>query len=200
MDGAEPPAPDPDRFLVTRARRGDQAAFASLVRAHQDRVYGVCLRVCGHEADARDAAQDAIVAAWRRLETFRGEARFSSWLSRIAVRAALDVMRAGRRRPVSADPLEDQRLLAVAAPEGDGTERAARAAAVRAALAALDEPFRSAVLLADVLGRPYDEIAATLGVALGTVKSRVARGRAMLATALEPERPVVRPPSKDPTT
>jgi RNA polymerase sigma-70 factor (ECF subfamily) len=178
---------------VARAAAGDQEAFGALIRTHQDMIYGTALRILGSEADARDAAQEAVIAAWQRLGTYRGDAPVGAWLRRIAANAALDLHRARRRRAVPFDP-QDAPAARMTAAAGDPHDERVRAQAVRAAIDALDEPFRAALLLADVAGLPYEDIAAELGVAVGTVKSRVARGRMSLATMLEPERPTVRPP------
>lgn len=172
---------EPDLLLVRRARAGEQRAFELLVRRHQDRVYSVALGVVRHPADAEDIAQETFIAVLRHLDTFQEGAAFTTWLHRIALRKAYDHLR--RRVPEPLDPGG----LAMAQQEGrdpDPHGTALARSAILEAIAALDEPFRDAVLLVDVAGLGVEEAAAVLGVAGGTVKSRVFRGRAALAREL----------------
>jgi RNA polymerase sigma-70 factor (ECF subfamily) len=167
---------DADEILVRRAQRGDRYAFERLVEGHQHRLYTLAARVLGSREDADDAVQEALVRAWLALPRFRGDARFSTWLYRIVVNAAHDV-RAKRR----AVPVEDPPDLA------DPRDRFAEqelSGELQRALDALDESYRVAVVLYDVLGCSYAEIAEMTGVAEGTVKSRIFRGRSELAARL----------------
>jgi len=177
------PAAD-DRELVRAAQAGDRRALDQLLRRHYDRVYAVCRRVLGRDADAADAAQDAMIAAVRGLPRFDGQAAFSTWLHRVATNTCLDHLRRARRRPVSAVEIDDRHAL----PEADtgpafDTSLVDRMV-IDAALADLPEEFRLAVVLRDVADLDYADIALVLGVPIGTVRSRIARGRAALARRL----------------
>src|SRR5439155_13018346 len=96
-----------DSELIERHLRGDSAAFSSLVRRHERRVYNLCYRMLGREEDARDAAQDAFLTTLRRLSSFRGEAQFSTWLHRVTVNACYDVLRRKKREPLLEAPREE---------------------------------------------------------------------------------------------
>jgi RNA polymerase sigma-70 factor (ECF subfamily) len=167
---------DNERDLLARSRRGDLDAFERLVRAHQDRVYGLAYRITGNHEDANDAAQDAFVKAFQALRQFREDAAFSTWLHRVATNAALDLV---RRRPASppADlPLD---LAAPGGPEDDAHRHEVQRR-VYAALGRLPAEFRVAVVLRDLQGLAYDEIARVLRVPIGTVRSRISRAREAL--------------------
>jgi RNA polymerase sigma-70 factor (ECF subfamily) len=174
-----------DMALVAAAQQGDRAALEHLIRRHHERVVAICRRITGNESDALDAAQDAMIAVVRGLARFDGRSSVSTWMYRIATNASLDELRRRRRRP----------LTVVRDPERADHEHAdphsarpidlvADRAEVEAALLAVPEEFRIPVVLRDVADLEYSDIAETLGVPVGTVKSRIARGRAMLARAL----------------
>lgn len=186
------PAPSgpPDEELLERAAAGDQASFSDLVRRHEDRVFGIALRITGDRADALDATQDTFVSVFRQAGTFRAEAAFTTWLYRVTVNACRDLLRKRRRLP---EPVEE---LPERTRPGIGTEEVVglRMDLARA-LAELPEEYRDAVLMHDLGALPYEEIAAITGVALGTVKSRISRGRRRLAVLLE--QPGAAPASKD---
>jgi RNA polymerase sigma-70 factor (ECF subfamily) len=179
------PAATDDDELVAAAQAGDARALEDLLRRHYDRVHAVCRRIAGATRDADDAAQEAMLGIVRGLPRFDRRARFSTWAYRIATNAALDELRRRKRRPAlhvvaddapahdPADPVAERHL-------GGVVERAA----IDAALDALPEDFRTAVVLRDVADLDYAEIAEALGVPVGTVKSRIARGRSQLADAL----------------
>lgn len=186
-----------DETLVARFVDGDQAAFDALVDRYERRVFGICYRYFGNTADAEEAAQDAFVALYRRAHTFRGDAKLSTWLYRVARNACNDLARKQARRPQPA--ATDPEALGSATPADDVLERRELALVLQQALAALDEPYRSAVVAHTVQGVPYHEIAAAQGVAVGTVKSRVHRGHARLAALLGDADVPAREPS-DPTT
>jgi RNA polymerase sigma-70 factor (ECF subfamily) len=177
---------------VARAAAGDAAAFETLVGRHERRVYRLACRLTGSEADAQDVLQDAFLAAYRGLASFRGASRFSTWLYRITTNAALMHRRARKRRPT--EPLEEflprfdengqhgpeaaELLLARRADEIlDGKLLAAKA---RAALERLPDLYREAFVLRDLEELDTSEVAELLGVDPGTVRQRVHRARLML--------------------
>jgi len=173
-----------DEELLAAHLRGDRDAFGQLVGRHERRVYGICLRMLGNREDAQDAAQEAFLSALRRASSFRQEAAFSTWLYRIAVNAATDqARRRGRTRTTPLEP-EDAGVPAPAGGHSDPGEDVATAVTVQAALTKVPEEFRAAVVLCDLLRLPYAEAASVLGVPVGTVKSRVYRGRLALADEL----------------
>jgi RNA polymerase sigma-70 factor, ECF subfamily len=170
-----------DEALLAAHLRGDPEAFGQLVARHERRVYGLCLRILGNREDAEDAAQEAFLAALRKAASFRRAAAFSTWLYRIAVNAATDqARRRGRGRLADLDP--EDAGLAVA--PGELGEEVAAAVTVQTALARVPEEFRVAVVLCDLYRLPYADAAQILEVPVGTVKSRVFRGRAALAECL----------------
>ena len=185
-----------DEVLLAAHLRGDPAAFGQLVARHERRIYGLCLRILGNREDAEDAAQEAFVAALRKASSFRRAAAFSTWLYRIAVNAATDqARRRGRARLADLDP-EDAGLAVDRG--GELGEVVAAAVTVQTALAQVPEEFRVAVVLCDLYRLPYADAAQVLEVPVGTVKSRVFRGRAALAERLAsnpeatPDRPSLR--------
>jgi RNA polymerase sigma-70 factor (ECF subfamily) len=176
--------PEPDARLVRRFREGDAGAFETLVERHGGRVYNLCLRMLGDPDEAADASQDTFVAALRKLHTFRGDAAFTTWLHRVTVNTCYDALRRARRRPLLQIVGEDDERPEAAAPVEDHAERIALSLDVSSALLGIAEEFRVAVVLADVEDLPYEEIARILEIPVGTVKSRVFRGRAALGRAL----------------
>ncbi len=184
MPGTDDPRGD-DRQLVAAAQAGDRRALETLLARHYDRVHAVCRRIAGSSRDADDAAQEAMISIVRGLPRFDGRAQFSTWVYRIATNAALDELRRRRRRPALA-PVDDEGQPAdLVDPLAERTvEASVDRLSIDAALAALPEDFRVAVVLRDVGDLDYAEIAEALGVPVGTVKSRIARGRSQLAAAL----------------
>lgn len=171
--------------LVRAAAGGDEDAFAQLVALHEKKVYNLALRMCGDPEDAWDAAQEAFLSAWRGLPSFRGEAGFSTWLYRLASNAAIDQLRRNRRQreEASLDAGEmdtpDQSPGPQEAAEGSELQRA-----VADGLASLSEDHRRILLLREYQELSYDEIAQTLDMDLGTVKSRISRARRALRKIL----------------
>lgn len=182
----------PDRELAARAARGDDDAFAELVRRHERRVYNLALRMLGRPEDARDASQDAFVSCYRNLARFRGDAAFSTWLHRIAINACYDALR--RRREVLG--LDEAPEPPPAADHGDAVTTSVD---VRRALLAVPEEFRTVLVLHDIQDLGYDEIARILQVPIGTVKSRLHRARVALGRAMAGEPPAPSGPSKGET-
>jgi RNA polymerase sigma-70 factor (ECF subfamily) len=165
-----------DRDLMAQHCAGDPEAFGELFRRHRDRMWAVALRTTSNRELAADCLQEAFIAAFRRAESYRGDAAVTTWLHRIVVNACLDRLR--RERPVTALPEHDL------PDRHDATGQAETRLDVREALARLPEGQRMALVLVDMHGLPVAEAAAVLEVAEGTVKSRCARGRAALAAML----------------
>jgi RNA polymerase sigma-70 factor (ECF subfamily) len=171
--------------LIERSQRGDLDAFNALVLAYQGQVYSVCLRMLGSPQPAEDATQETFIAAFRAVSRFRGGS-LRAWLLRIAANACYDELRRRRSRPqVSLEPRagEERPAAELAAPDEPLEERAEQqelARCIQRGLASLPADQRLAVILRDVQGLAYDEVAEATGVSLGTVKSRISRGRAAL--------------------
>jgi RNA polymerase sigma-70 factor (ECF subfamily) len=166
-----------DRALVRRFQGGDRHAFVELMERHERRVYNLAYRMLGRTEDARDAAQDAFLSCYRNLERFRGDSSFGTWLYRIATNACYDAL---RKRPlsVSMDALTSE------PPAADHADRAVAAADVHRALQAVPPEFRSVLVLFELQDLSVGDIAEALGIPVGTVKSRLHRGRAALGRAL----------------
>jgi RNA polymerase sigma-70 factor (ECF subfamily) len=160
------------------------AAFDALLVGRLDRCYRLAWSILANDADAADATQDALMAAVRGLPRFDGQASFSTWVYRVATNTCLDHLRRRRRRPAVAfdDHGDDVEHRSVPAPAFDVA--VADRLAIDQALALLPEEFRVAVVLRDVADLDYAEIAGALGIPIGTVRSRIARGRAALARQL----------------
>lgn len=195
----------PDDELVAAARGGDAAAMDQLLRRHYGRVHAVCRRIAGSTRDADDAAQEAMIRVVRNLDTFDGRSAFGTWVYRIATNTALDELRKRKRRPQLHVVNDDDDLRVANEPVDPLAHRHVESVADRitidAALAALPDEFKAAVVLRDVGDLDYAEIAAALDLPIGTVKSRIARGRRLLIEKLgNREGPGERPNSDPPTT
>ena len=168
--------------LAQRAIGGDRVALEELLAAVYDRAYPLAHRLLGDRSDAEDATQEALLAVVRGLPRFDGRSAFTTWSYRVATNACLDELRRRRRRPVTVELDVD-----VAAGPTSGAEEAVdRRDELRLALASLPEAFRVAVVLRDLCDLDYAEIGEILDVPAGTVRSRIARGRAALADRLRP--------------
>jgi RNA polymerase sigma-70 factor (ECF subfamily) len=178
-------ASETDEQLVRRFQDGSSDAFEILVERHGQRVYNLCLRILGDAEEAADASQDTFLAALRKLSTFRGDAAFTTWLHRVAVNACYDSLRKKRRRPLLQLATEEgDERPEPSAPTLDHAEGVVFSVDVANALREVPEEFRVALVLADMQDLPYEQIASMLEIPLGTVKSRVFRGRAALGHAL----------------
>jgi RNA polymerase sigma-70 factor (ECF subfamily) len=173
-----------DDALARRAAAGDNDALDALLRRHTALLHGVCRRILGNPDDAFDATQEALLAIARKIGSFDGRAKFSTWAYRVATNAALDEARRRGRRPIPTEDLPEQ--SAGHGPlHGSGTESGiVDRLDVDAALAQLTPEYRAAVALRDLVGMDYAEIADVLGIPPGTVRSRISRGRAALADLL----------------
>lgn len=168
-------------MLVARAQQGDARAFEVVYHRTVDRVFAVCLRMCADRDEAMERVQDAYVRAWEHLSSFRGDSLFTTWLHRLAVNQVLESRRSQRRREARefTDPeLERYAHAAVAAMPGTRVD-------LERAIARLPHRAREVLVLRDVQGYTYDEIARMTGVALGTVKAQIHRARALVQEALE---------------
>jgi RNA polymerase sigma-70 factor (ECF subfamily) len=182
-----------DLELATAAADGDRAALDQLLRRHVDRIFAICRRVLGNTEDAHDATQEALIAVTRGINRFDGRSQFTTWLYRVATNAALDEARRRGRRPVPVAQIVERpdqgRGLADAVTDRIVVERA---------LALVAPEFRAAIALRDLLGMDYAEIAKVLRIPAGTVRSRIARGRAAMAQQLGNQSdPIRRPTGED---
>lgn len=193
--GAEAQGQAVDAALVEEALRGRLDAFNQLVARHQDHLFATVYRLVPDRDQAADAVQEAFFSAYRNLQSFRGGS-VRSWLGRIAVNAAMDMQRAKRRRPVQPYPeFEDESWQPPAEPDAEPERQAIAVERSKAIAAALDRlPFeqRNCIVLFDVDGYDYAEIAAIMKVSVGTVKSRIHRGRLVLRNALTADRELFR--------
>ncbi|MDF5756153.1 RNA polymerase sigma factor SigM [Spongiactinospora sp. TRM90649] len=171
-----------DAELLTGHINGDPHAFSEIVKRHRDRMWAVALRTLGDPDEAADAVQDAFVSAYRKAESFRGEAAVTTWLHRIVVNACLDRMRRKSIRPVADDELIEAAERDTPLPDQTGEREVSME--VTAALRVLPADQRAALVLVDMMGYSVEDAAAVLQVPSGTVKSRCARGRAKLAPIL----------------
>ena len=177
------------QLLIERARAGDARAFEDLARREERALYRHALRIVGTTSDAEDIVQDALFSAWRSIASFQGLS-FRAWLFRIATNRALDQLRSRKRRPeLPLDPPDDDEVTWAepVAPGPDLTQLAGdreALTAVEAALEALPAEQRTALLLRDVEGFAYEEIAVITSVEIGTVKSRIHRGRLAVRNTL----------------
>ncbi|NJL94336.1 MAG: sigma-70 family RNA polymerase sigma factor [Anaerolineae bacterium] len=179
---------DEQTYLLA-AQQGDVNAFNHLVLGYQDRVYNLTYRIMNDPASAEDLAQEAFITAFRKLDQFQG-GNFGAWLLRIATNLCYDELRRRKRRP--ADSLEDSevdedadaRLVSNDPPPEAQAERAALASAIEDCFSQLPDEYRLVVILSDVQEYAYEEIASTVNISVGTVKSRISRARARLRDCL----------------
>lgn len=173
--------------LVRRAAGGDEDAFGELVELYQNKVYSLALRMCGSPEDAGDVAQEAFLAAWRGLPSFRGDAEFATWLYRLTSNAAIDYLRRTKHQRGEAS-LDDDTLRLTIRDSAPSPQKKAEGMELRQAVAAgmdrLHEGHRQALVLRELQELSYEEIAQVLDVDLGTVKSRISRARKALRKIL----------------
>jgi RNA polymerase sigma-70 factor (ECF subfamily) len=195
VSGGKGPEPD-DSELIRRFQDGNDQAFGTIMARHERRVYNLAYRMLGNTEDARDATQDAFLSCFRHLSGFRGDSAFSTWLHRIAVNACFDALRR-RRDTTSLDerPIEP-------APSPDHADRTGSAIDIQRALSSVPPDFRVVVVMHEIQDMPLEDIASILDVPVGTVKSRLHRGRVALGRALSAHAPgepnTVQAPSKPP--
>jgi RNA polymerase sigma-70 factor (ECF subfamily) len=183
-------APQDEAELIDRSRNGDLEAFNAIVARYQDRVFNLCFQMLGHRQAAEDAAQEAFISAYRAVARVRGD-NIRAWLFRIASNVCIDEIRRRKRQPASsldAARSDDERPLDVpdAAPGPETLAlRSELAASLRSELLLLPDDQRLAIILCDIEGLDYHEIAAAMNCSLGTVKSRISRGRSRLREHLQ---------------
>ncbi len=170
------PLPSSETELVVRATRGDGEAFAALVEPYQKRLYNLAFRMTGHREEAADIVQDSLLRAYTSLKSFHAQAAFGTWLYKVATNVCLDALRRRKRQPeISAKP--------PAGGEGQGEDPSPaweRRQSIQKAVTGLPPELRAAVVLRDIQGFAYEEIAAILGLTPENVKTRIHRGRALL--------------------
>lgn len=176
-----------ERDLIHRAIKGDGQAFSDLMSAQEGRMYAVALRMCGNHEDAQDCLQEAMLRVYRAVSGFKGQSSFSTWVYRITMNTCLDELRRNKRRKASS---LDEKLETGWAPTDDldtpehHALRSEQRRTLDRAIHELPEDMRSAVVLRDIQACSYDEIADILGTNVGTIKSRISRGRARLREIL----------------
>lgn len=179
--------------LILKAQQGDEDAFAQLLDIHQGKVYGLTLRLTGSPEDAMELTQETFFNAWRGLPSFHRDSKFSTWLYRLATNVTIDFLRKEKRRrnlavsSLSVEDEDDQRVLDVPdhrfTPQSEA-ERRELQEAVHRGLTRLSEEHRQVLVLRELNGLSYGEIAQTLGIEEGTVKSRISRARLALRKIL----------------
>jgi RNA polymerase sigma-70 factor (ECF subfamily) len=172
---------DADAALVERYLRGEVGAFDELMRAHEDRVFGICLRMLRDRDAALDATQETFITVFRKADRFAGRAAFSTWLYRVAVNTCYDQSRRHKRHRAEPLPEGNDPVDTSAADEFGAVDVRQD---IQEAVAELPPEYRAAVVLADLEGLSMQQVADALSVPVGTVKSRVFRGRKILAAAL----------------
>ena len=174
-----------EQELVRAAQRGNEGAFEELALRYEKQMYRLALRMCGREEDAWEIYQEALLAAWRGLGRFRGESALATWLYRLTSNAAIDYLRRqNRQRGLEAVSLDDEEAFVPTADPAPSPQRSAELSELRdqlqAGLLSLGEEQRQVLLLRELQGLSYEEISRALELDLGTVKSRIARGREKL--------------------
>lgn len=170
-----------DGELLALCRQGYETAFGELVGRYRNRLWSICFRVTGNREDAEEAVQDTLTSAWQNLHKFRGDAKVSTWLYRIAANASLAIVR--KRKDAVADDFD---VIELEDPAPMTADRVADVDAVRRALAELPEDFRVAIVLREFAELSYADIAEHQGIPVATVKTRINRARKQLITLLAP--------------
>lgn len=176
-----------EKELIARLQARDETAFEELIRLYEKKIYALCVRMCGNAEDAEEAAQDTFLALWRGIDRFRQESALSTWIYRLASNACIDLMRR-RRKSEGSVSLDDEALFLDAADPApqppQALEQREAQRLLQEGLMSLPAEYRSILLLREVEGLTYSEISETLELELGTVKSRISRGRTLLRNFL----------------
>lgn len=173
---------DEDLGLINKFKAGEMEGFEMLVRKYHNRIINIANSLSGNTADAEDIAQEAFLKVYHNLKDFRNQARFSSWLYRITLNAAYDHLRKNKHKTTSLDELDYSRI-----PDNKNSEDILAKETLKKALDKIPFNFRSALILKEIEGLSYEEIAQTLKIRLGTVESRIFRARRMLKNLLTPK-------------
>jgi RNA polymerase sigma-70 factor (ECF subfamily) len=179
MNVAEKPAANSEEILVERARQADTRAFEALYRAHSGKVYGLCLRMTGNRAEAEDCAQEAFIQAWKKLDRFRGDSSFGTWMHRVAVNVVLGRMRSARREHDRMEAVNDVH------PPRESIGDSGSVQDLEAALNQLPSGARHVFVLHAVYGYSHEETGAMLDIAAGTSKAQLHRAKRLLQQQLE---------------
>lgn len=195
--------------IIARAKEGDITAFEALITTYEKKIYGICLRMMGNEQDAYDAAQEVCVKIWRQIGSFEGNAKFSTWVYRIATNQCLDHLRKRKNKDeislFQTNTHTDEEWM-IDVPSTDMTteeqmDQKALGAVIQQGLDELKVEYKEMIVLRDVMGNSYEEISQILDVSVGTVKSRLSRARNALKKILmqnkEPYCSFFRPNSRD---
>ena len=192
---------DDEKSLIARAQKGDQEAFAALMEANQGRIYNLTLRMTGNPEDAAELSQEAFFNAWRGISKFQGDSSFATWLYRLATNVCIDYLRKQkRRRQVESEVSLDDEEASWTEPADWSQdpqrqlERSELGRALERGLRALPEQQRQILVLRELSGLSYQEIAEKLDLDLGTVKSRIARARLALRKILSADGNFFSPP------
>lgn len=184
-----------EKTLVEQAKQGSKEAFSQLVERNHKKIYNLAYRMTGNGEDALDVSQEAFIKAWQALPNFKGESAFSTWLYRLASNTAIDLLRKENRKPktsLTSDFLEDEEGTETQIPDErfspeKALEQKELSRAVETGLGLLSDQHRQVLVMRELSGLSYQEIATTLELDLGTVKSRIARGRGILKKFLQKE-------------
>ena len=179
-----PEQPITDEQLVWRVKRGDTKAFEELYRRHTGKIYGLCLRLAGNRTLAQECTQDAFVKAWEKIEGFRGDSAFSSWLYRIATNVVLGAHRSRKRREAQLHQVDDEDPYEHVADREDKPDLRMD---LEQAIAELPAGARTVFMLHDVEGLLHEEISKQTGIAVGTSKAQLHRARKLLREKLDNE-------------
>lgn len=177
---------DEENSLIDRAIKGDDGAFTLLMQKHEGRMYSLSLRMCSNPDDAMDCVQNAMLRIYKSLSSFKRQSAFSTWIYRITMNSCLDELRRKKSRSaVSLDVLLETGWAPAdkSSPERE-TEQKEKRRVIDSAISELPDDMRAAIVLREVQGFRYEEIAEMLGTNIGTVKSRISRGRERLRAAL----------------
>lgn len=179
--------PDREELTIKRAQKGDSAALEALILAYEKKVYNVAYRYMGNEADAYDMAQEALIKVYRRVSDFKGDSSFSSWVYRVTVNTCLDGLRKRKKNVISLENAVESG--ASIADEGSETPEdhalsVEKKEDIQKAINTLSPDHKSVIILRDINGLTYEEISNCLSISVGTVKSRINRGRQKLKEIL----------------
>lgn len=174
-----------DSILIARAQKGDNAAIEALLLCCEKRVYNTAFRFMGNEADALDMAQESLIKIYKKLPTYRSDASFSSWVYRICVNTCLDELRRRKKAPVPIDYIQNEAADSLEAPSPEKYAISIEnKEMLQIAINALGEEQKSVIILRDINGLSYEEVAECLNISIGTVKSRICRARQKLREML----------------